>query len=277
MRKTGLRIVETMSWGAHICLFYDRKEDLLETCVAYFKEGLKADEFCIWAVSEPAREEDAKRALRDAIPGFDRYLAKGQFELLSGRDWYLKGDEFDMQRISGGWHKKLTAALRKGYAGMRASGNAFWIESNHWNEFTAYEYELDRALAGKKMIVLCTYPLYASRAVDLMDVARAHHLSLAQRNGRMEFLETPDLKHAKREIERLNYALDVLSRPLLSRYQLTARERAALAQIVRGASSKEAGRVLGISPRTVEFHRANIMRKLGAKNAAELVRKILAD
>jgi hypothetical protein len=32
-------------------------------------------------------------------------------------------------------------------------------------EFTAYEYELDRARAGKKMIALCTYPLYASRAV----------------------------------------------------------------------------------------------------------------
>jgi Bacterial regulatory proteins, luxR family len=33
---------------------------------------------------------------------------------------------------------------------------------------------------------------------------------------------------------------------------------------------------LGISPRTVEFHRNNIMRKLGAKNIAEFVRKILA-
>ena len=41
--------------------------------------------------------------------------------------------------------------------------------------------------------------------------------------------------------------------------------RVALAQIVRGASSKEAGRMLGISPRTVEFHRANVMRKLGAR------------
>ena len=43
-----------------------------------------------------------------------------------------------------------------------------------------------------------------------------------------------------------------------------------LAQIARGAFSKEAGRALGISPRTVEFHRANIMQKLGANNTAEL-------
>jgi DNA-binding CsgD family transcriptional regulator len=58
---------------------------------------------------------------------------------------------------------------------------------------------------------------------------------------------------------------------------LTPRERVTLAQIVRGASSKEAGRTLGISLRTIEFHRANIMKKLGAKNLADLVRKVLRE
>jgi DNA-binding CsgD family transcriptional regulator len=43
--------------------------------------------------------------------------------------------------------------------------------------------------------------------------------------------------------------------------------------MVRGATSKEAGRVLGISPRTEEFHRANIMKKLNAKNLVELVHR----
>ena len=39
-----------------------------------------------------------------------------------------------------------------------------------------------------------------------------------------------------------------------------------LAQLVTGATSKEAGRVLNISPRTIDFDRADIMRRLGAKN-----------
>jgi FixJ family two-component response regulator len=56
------------------------------------------------------------------------------------------------------------------------------------------------------------------------------------------------------------------------REPLTRREQDVLAQIVAGASSKEAGRQLGISPRTIEVHRARIMAKLGAKNAADLVR-----
>jgi len=57
---------------------------------------------------------------------------------------------------------------------------------------------------------------------------------------------------------------------------LTPREREVLAQIAGGASNKEAGRRLGISPRTIEVHRARIMEKLDARNAADLVRIVLS-
>ncbi len=59
------------------------------------------------------------------------------------------------------------------------------------------------------------------------------------------------------------------------REPLTRREREVLEQFTTGASNKEAGRTLGISPRTIEDHRANIMKKLGAKNAADLVRIVM--
>ena len=50
-----------------------------------------------------------------------------------------------------------------------------------------------------------------------------------------------------------------------------------LNQIAAGSSNKQAGRELGISPRTIEVHRARIMEKLGAKNAADLVRIVLSE
>jgi two-component system response regulator FixJ len=58
--------------------------------------------------------------------------------------------------------------------------------------------------------------------------------------------------------------------------RLTPREREVLAQIAGGASNKEAGRRLGISPRTIEVHRARLMEKIGARNAADLVRIVLS-
>ncbi|MCB9993076.1 MAG: response regulator transcription factor [Hyphomicrobiaceae bacterium] len=57
--------------------------------------------------------------------------------------------------------------------------------------------------------------------------------------------------------------------------QLTPRERDVLQRISNGQSNKEAGRELGISPRTVEVHRARVMEKLGARNTADLMRIVL--
>jgi DNA-binding CsgD family transcriptional regulator len=60
---------------------------------------------------------------------------------------------------------------------------------------------------------------------------------------------------------------------LANLYHLTPREREVLALVVDGSSNKEGGHRLGISTRTFEAHRAHLMAKLGARNAADLIRK----
>src|ERR1700682_1730477 len=84
MRRTGIRVVGDIPWGAHICIFYEISEDLLDTCVAYFAPGLENNEFCMWAVSDTITQEDAKEALHRGIADFDRYLAAGQIEIVDG-------------------------------------------------------------------------------------------------------------------------------------------------------------------------------------------------
>jgi two-component system, LuxR family, response regulator FixJ len=110
----------------------------------------------------------------------------------------------------------------------------------------------------------------------------------AIKNGALDFIEKPF--NADTVVSRVREAIeawerrkearggsDVLSIAFPGRDSLTPREREVLAQIAAGASNKEAGRHLGISPRTIEVHRARIMEKLGAKNAADLVRIVMSE
>jgi len=61
-------------------------------------------------------------------------------------------------------------------------------------------------------------------------------------------------------------------KPWLSGELLTVREREVIKLIAEGKSSKEIGGLLFISSRTVQHHRANIMRKLNLKKTADLVK-----
>ena len=58
--------------------------------------------------------------------------------------------------------------------------------------------------------------------------------------------------------------------------ELTGREREVAARLLEGLTSKEIGKALEISHRTVEIYRARLMRKYNASTAADLVHKLLA-
>ena len=67
-RNTGIEPLGGMPWGAHMCLFYETKQDALDTVVPYFKAGLESRERCVWVVTNPLAEGDAKAELIRTIP-----------------------------------------------------------------------------------------------------------------------------------------------------------------------------------------------------------------
>jgi len=102
----------------------------------------------------------------------------------------------------------------------------------------------------------------------------------AFKSGAVEFLEKPvddqvlldALQLAVRQHvrSRERHQADRLAR---ERYALLSeREREVLGLIVAGLTNKEVGRALGLSPRTVETHRANLFAKLEAPSLAHLIR-----
>ena len=147
----------------------------------------------------------ARRALRQAIPDFDQHLAAGDIEIVAHKRWYLEDGVFDAKRLINGWKQKLAEALARGYAGMRANGKAEW---STWDDFHKYESEINKMIINQPLIILCTYPLAVTKANEVFDVARSHHLAVAKRSGNWEIVETPQLGQTKDEINRLNAQLE---------------------------------------------------------------------
>ncbi len=207
-RKTGIDVIGGMPWGTHFCLFYETKEDLLHTLTSYCKAGLESEEFCLWVVAEPLTIEEAINALKDVVPDLDRYLADSSIEIVSASDWYLQGGTFDLKRVTGGWHEKLARASARGYTGVRVTGDTAWLEKKDWKDFCEYEEGLNEAVANQRLAVLCTYPLAACGADEILDVVRTHQFALVKRHGGWDVIETAGHKQAKAEIKRLNEALE---------------------------------------------------------------------
>jgi PAS domain S-box-containing protein len=67
---------------------------------------------------------------------------------------------------------------------------------------------------------------------------------------------------------------DISARRIVSR-DLTVREREIVRQLAAGKGTKEIARALDISPRTIDGHRARIIRKVGAKSASDMIAKLI--
>jgi len=102
----------------------------------------------------------------------------------------------------------------------------------------------------------------------------------AMKAGAVEFLTKPfrdqdllDAVQAGLDRDRVRRNQAVVDADLRARFeQLTAREQEAMAYVTSGLMNKQIAAQMGLSEITVKVHRGNVMRKMGAKSLAELVR-----
>jgi len=271
LTNSGIPLMDDVPWGSHLCVFYQTHEDLFEAAAAYFEAGLQGNEFCIWLLPKDVSRDDARSALTGAIEDAPEHIREGRMQVLTSADV----GPFDLDQRKKFWMAKFDQALASGYEGLRAAGDASVVDGDR-TLLRRYEDDLRDLIGNKPALGLCTYSLETARAIDVFDIVHQHNLTVARRNGRWQLMETPELERANAQIQSLDDALAVLSLAFPGKEQLTERERMVLAFLVKGASSKEAARDLGISPRTIDFHRANIIEKLGARNTADVIRRVLS-
>ena len=208
-RRASVDVVgDVAAWGAHFCLFYETKQDLLDTLISYCKSGLERDEYCLWIVAEPLTIDEASATLKNAVPDLDRYFAGSRLEIVPARDWFLQDGAFDGKRLTASWYEKLASLSARDYPGMRITGDTTWLSKKEWTHFCDYEDGLNEVIGNQRLAVLCTYPLAACRAPQILDVVRTHQFVLARRHGNWDVLETATLKRAKAELKGHNEELE---------------------------------------------------------------------
>src|SRR6266850_5871567 len=209
IRTSGIDVVGDMvAWGAHFCLFYETKEDLVDTLTSYCRSGLERGEYCLWIVADPLTIEEARAALKEVVPDIDRHLADSRKEMAPARDWFLQGGTFDGKRLTDAWYEKLARVSARGYPGMRVTGDTTWLSKKDWGHFCDYEDGLNEVIGHQRLAVLCTYPLAGCGAPQILDVVRTHQFVLARRYGNWDVVETAAFKRAKAEIQGLNAELE---------------------------------------------------------------------
>jgi hypothetical protein len=190
-RNSGISLIGDVPWGTHFCQFYQTKKDLIDILVPYFKAGLENNEFCMWVTSEPLSVEEAAKAMKKAVPGFEKYIGKEQIEIISYDQWYTAGGSFKEKRVLNGWVSKLNSALKKGFDGLRLTGNTFWLEKEDWKAFTDYEATVDSVIGSYKMIAVCTYSLKKCGVAEIIDVVKNHEFALAMNHGKWQIVNNP--------------------------------------------------------------------------------------
>ena len=128
----------------------------------------------------------------------------------------------------------------------------------------------------------------ASRGVELPTIVITGHAEVsmavrAVKAGAIDFIEKPFSDQLLLDRVRQALEVDLEAREVRRRREdarrrlatLTAREREVLDLVVAGKANKEIASALGVSPKTVEVHRAHVMSKMCVDSLAELIRLTL--
>lgn len=201
-RRVGIEILGDIPWGTHICVFYQDKQDLIDILVPYFKAGLENNEFCMWITSEPLNTKEAEESLRQAVNNLSEYVEKGQIEILDYSQWYTKLGRFDTDEVLQGWNEKYEQAVKRGFDGLRVTGNALWLEKRDWKKITRYEAMANDIIGDSRILAICTYPLNKCGASEAIDVVCNHRFALIRREGRWELVESSEIRNVTKVLQK---------------------------------------------------------------------------
>jgi hypothetical protein len=157
----------------HACAFVNSAAEEREVIDPFFFEGLRRREKAVYIVDPEHREEHEAR-LRAGSP------TPELVDVTSWHEAHLKGGSFDQDRMMSSLEELIREHAATGQPPMRLVGQMGWIFSNPpgIEQLVAYEASVNEVLNRGKTPTVCVYDVRRLSGAMLMDLLRAHPLTV---------------------------------------------------------------------------------------------------
>ncbi|MFM0198940.1 MEDS domain-containing protein [Paraburkholderia fungorum] len=198
-RKSGIASLGPISWGTHLCHFYETRNELLSVTANFLQAGLAQREVGVWVAPALLGPDKARHMLTRAMPALTEYIDSGQLQILDGAQLYAPSRTgFNGSATVGLWSAAINDALGRGFEGLRVAGDAVCNENTDWAALLDYEATLKHKLAASPIVGLCTYCVQGLRAAQTREIERLHDAAVAPSPA--EFVDRTASKVGRRAI-----------------------------------------------------------------------------
>jgi len=242
----------------HVCHIYENDSECFEIAANYFIHGIKAGKTCVYISDRPAPPELLKRLEGHGV----RHGGKGKAfeEVILGN--FLKEPRRPDMFVSH-VEKSLEKATKKGGRPVRV---LMTLSTDPFFSLTPSERiwikaSLNKMTLEKPVIMLTQHNVERISSRELLAIFRTHP-TIVERGTvyKSPFYRVPGelMKEGENELDKFG--------------MLSGKEKKVLGLITSGLSNSAIAKELSISIKTVETHRANIMKKLDIHNLVDLVK-----
>ena len=163
----------------HVCGFFNGAEEEYRVLLPFVREGLENHEKALHIWDPGLRDQHVRQLAASGIAVADRER-DGQLSILSTHDVYLQGGRFDADRMMETFEAALAQGKQAGFARMRILGHTDWFFEGHPGsaQFLEFEIKVNAVLARTRQLAVCVYDVNRLSAKLLLDILRAHPLTI---------------------------------------------------------------------------------------------------
>lgn len=163
----------------HVCAFFGSREDEYRVLAPFYRETLDWGEKLLHVVDQRLVADHEARLEQHGIDACGCGKT-GQFQVFTWADTYLRNGVFDQEQMLTAVQGVIENARQEGYPRTRIMGNMNWALDGPPGAERLIEYEVrvNEVLSREKQPAVCVYDLGRLTGSLMMDILRAHPLTL---------------------------------------------------------------------------------------------------